>query len=144
MYLEALHHSNVSYLFFSENLNVIQHLFPRQSKSDEDYDRFAFDLSPEPQTTRTPGQAEEKTSVEKAEVEASDLVRVPTSDETDPSNYQLYKSRVPADPDDKSDLYFIGEFVTGWLRCYGNVPQSELFRKEAFTYSCSKCDTNGV
>jgi hypothetical protein len=113
-------------LFFPENLNVIQHLFPRQSKSDEDYnDRFAFDLSPEPQTVRTPEQAGEKTSVEKDEIEASDLAKVPSSDETDPSSYQLYKAPVPADPDDKSDLYFIGEFVKRWLRCYGNFPQAK-------------------
>jgi hypothetical protein len=126
MFLEALHHSNESYLSFPENLNVIQHLFPRQSKSDEDYnDRFAFDQSPESQSMRTPEQEGEKTSVEKAEVEASDLAKVPSSDETDPSSYQLYKAPAPTNPDDKSDLYFIGEFVTSWLRCYRNVPQAE-------------------
>jgi hypothetical protein len=99
-------------LFFPDNLDVIQHLFPRQSKSDEDYnDRLSFDLNPESQTVRTPQQAGQKTSGEEPEIEASHLDKVSSSEEADASSYQLYKSPVPADPDDKSDLYFIGKFA---------------------------------
>jgi hypothetical protein len=99
-------------LFFPDNLDVMQHLFPRQSKSDEDYnERFAFDLNPESQTVRTPQQAGQKTSAQKAEIGTSSLDKVSSSEETDPSSYQLYKTPVPADPDDKSDLYFIGKFA---------------------------------
>jgi hypothetical protein len=129
-------------LFFPDNLNVIQHLFPRQSKSDEDYnDRFAFDLNPESQTVKTPQQTGQKTNGEEAEIEASDLAKVPSSEETDPSSYQLYKTPVPADPDNKSDLYFIGKFVTSWL-CYNrSLPQAESFRKETPVNSDSECNT---
>lgn len=99
-------------LFFADNLDVIQHLFPRQSKSDEDYnDRFSVDLNPESQTVRTPQQAGQKTSGEEADIEDSSLEKVPSSEETGPASYQLYKTPVPADPDDKSDLYFIGKFA---------------------------------
>jgi hypothetical protein len=100
-------------LLFPENLDVMQHLFPRQSKSDEDYnERFAFDLNPGAQTARTPQQVRQKTSGQEAEIEASSLEdRVPSSEETNRSSYQLYKTPVPADPDDKSDLYFIGKFA---------------------------------
>jgi hypothetical protein len=108
---EAIQHANRNYLFFAGNLNVIQHLFPRQSKSDEDYnDRFALNLSAEPQPARIPERAEQKTGGEEAEFRASNADRAPSSDETDPSNYQLYKTPVAADPDDNSDLYFIGKF----------------------------------
>jgi hypothetical protein len=65
---------------------------------------------------RTPQQAGQKAIGEEAEIEASNLGKVLSSEETDPSSYQLYKAPVPAAPDDKSDLYFIGEFVTSYLR----------------------------
>ncbi|PNF20832.1 hypothetical protein B7P43_G12068 [Cryptotermes secundus] len=92
----------------TDNLDVIQHLFPRQPKSEEDYnDRFSFDLNTGPQTVRTPQEAGQKTSDEEADTETSSLDKVSSSEETNPSIYQLYKTPVSADPDDKSDLYFI-------------------------------------
>jgi len=102
---QNIQRTNVRYLPFPENPGIRGHLFPHQSKSDagDDADRSALDVSPGPQTQQT----EQKTS---DEIQASDFSRTQLVQETDdPSRHQLYKIPVPADPEENSDLYFIGK-----------------------------------
>jgi hypothetical protein len=106
---------NVTLLLFTDNTDIIPNLFPRQSMSDEDYDRFTFDLNPEYPTLRTRPQTEQKTNDE--ETEAYNSVNAQSPEESAPAIYELYKTPVSADSDDKSDLYFIGKFLVS-LSCY--------------------------
>jgi hypothetical protein len=78
-------------------------LFPRQSKSDEDYERFAFGLNPEPQTVRPTQQIEQKTSEDETEV--PDLAEEQPQDGMYSASEQIYKTPVSADP---GHLYFTG------------------------------------
>lgn len=92
---------NVTF-FSSDNPETIPDLFPRQSKADEDYDRFAFDLNPESQTLTT-NQIEHKINGEETEI--SNFAKVQPHNKTDPASEQIYKTPVPADP---GHLYFTG------------------------------------
>lgn len=94
----------------TDNPDIIQHLFPRQSKSDEDYDRFAFDLNPESQTLRTTQQTEQKTNEEESEV--SNSAKLQQHDGTDPASEQIYKTPVSADP---GHLYFTAIIVGAYV-----------------------------
>lgn len=90
-------------LLFSDNPEIIPNLFPRQSKADEDYDRFAFDPNPESQTLRTTQQIEQKINGEETEV--SNFAKLQPHDETDPASEHIHKTPVSADP---GHLYFTG------------------------------------
>lgn len=92
-----------------DSTDGIPNLFPRQSVPDEDYDGSVFDLNPVSQTLRTPQQTEHKADHD--ELKASNSLKPQLPEETAPANYQLYKTPVQAEPDDKSDVYFIGKSV---------------------------------
>jgi hypothetical protein len=116
-----------------DNLHVIPQVFPRQSKSREDYDRFALDPNPEHQILETSQQAEQETSNERAEIETSNFAKAYLADETSPENDHPLKITVPTDLDYKLDTNFI-IFVVGcstaavavltiigvwiWYKCY--------------------------
>ena len=87
-------------------------MFPRQSKSDEDYDRAVLDsgqeLKPESPTQRPPPlQAEGKAAVNNEVLETSKYV---LKESTPEESSQVFKTLVPLEADDKSDLYFIGKY----------------------------------
>lgn len=85
----------------TDNPDKIPNLFPRQSKADEDFDRFVFDVNPESQTPRTSQQLEQKINGE--ETENSNVSKVQPYDGTEPASEQIYKTPVSADP---GHLYF--------------------------------------
>jgi hypothetical protein len=83
--------------------------------SDEDSNRSAFDLNPESQTLRTSEQTGQKNIDDM--IVAPNFAKAQALIEAASARNQLHKAPVPADPDDKSDLYFIGKFVVS-LWCY--------------------------
>jgi hypothetical protein len=96
----------------TDNLNVIPQAFPRQSKSRDDYDRFALNPNPEHTTLETYQQAEQETGNERGETETSNFFKTYLSDETDPENDHLLKRAVPTDSGYTFDTNFI-IFVVG-------------------------------
>jgi hypothetical protein len=78
-------------------------LFPRQSKADDDFDRFPYDVNPESQTLRTTQQIEQKINGEETVI--SNFAKVQPHDITEPTSEQIYKTPVSADP---GHLYFTG------------------------------------
>lgn len=96
---------------YYENVNSLREsLFPRQSKSDEDYDRAVLDsgqeLKPESPTQRPPPplQTEGKVAVNHEVLKTLNYV----NKESVPGEaQQVYKTIVPVD-EDESDLFFVG------------------------------------
>jgi hypothetical protein len=85
----------------TDNVNVNPQVFSSESESDEDYDRFALEPNPQHQILESPQQAEEETSNEEAEIEASNVAETYSSEETDPENYHPCNTTDQADPENK-------------------------------------------
>lgn len=85
----------------TDNPEITPDLFPRQSKADDDFDRFPYDVNPESETLRTTQQIEQKTNGEETVI--SNFAKVQPHDITEPTSEQIYKIPVSADP---GHLYF--------------------------------------
>jgi hypothetical protein len=112
MWLALRQGNELNLLVIPDNPDGIPNVFPRQSSLDEGNDGSAFDLNPESQTLRMPQQTGQERNDDDSE--ASNFTKAESPKETAPAGHQVYKTPVQAEPDDKSDMYFIGKFVVSY------------------------------